>query len=65
MTDGKEVPLPEAAAELKKTWGQAWQLILTGVLDGRKKDGKWLVSRDSIRDYQKLEKSGPTPPAAA
>ena len=46
-----EIPLSDAAAEMKKTWGQAWQLVLTGVVEGRKVAGKWMVSRDSLRTY--------------
>lgn len=48
----EEIPLADAAAEMKKTWSQAWQLVLTGAIAGRKKHGKWMVSVESLRQYQ-------------
>lgn len=47
-----EIPLVDAAAILKKTWSQVWQLVLTGAIEGRKVDGKWMVSQQSLRDYK-------------
>ncbi len=49
---GDEISLVDAAAILKKTWSQVWQLVLTGTIEGRKKEGKWLVSQRSLREYQ-------------
>jgi hypothetical protein len=52
MQKQNEVPLADAAAALKKTWGQAWKLVLTGELKGRKKNGKWLVDAESLRQLR-------------
>jgi len=65
MDNAKEVPLADAAATLRKTWGQAWNLVLTGELKGRKKDGKWLVERASLRTYEAAQQRVASDPEAA
>ena len=57
MRESHEVPLASAAMELQATWPQAYNLLLSGRLEGRKVRGRWLVSRESV-EREKLERSG-------
>jgi hypothetical protein len=45
----QEIPLAEAAQQLKKSWGQAWRLVLNGTLAGRKVGGRWVVTAESVK----------------
>jgi len=42
------VPLPVAAQALRKSWIQAWRLVLTGELKGSKVGGRWQIERESL-----------------
>lgn len=52
MTDSTSIPLSEAAFRLKKSWTQAWRLVLTGELSGTKIGGRWYVTVDSVNTYK-------------
>lgn len=43
-----EIGLAEAALRLKAGYHYAYRLLLTGVLQGRKSGGRWLVTVDSL-----------------
>ena len=66
MNAETELPLVEAAMKLGLSYGQAWRMLLTGRLDGRKVRGRWVVSGASLE--QVLETNDPnclwTPNAA-
>ena len=44
------VSLPAAAQLLGLSWGQAWRLVLKGVLRGRRVGGKWIVDATSVSE---------------
>jgi hypothetical protein len=52
MTTGaaqiRHIPLTEAAQRLHMTYSRAWQAMLRGDLEGRKEEGRWVVSEDSV-----------------
>lgn len=43
MIANDEMPLSDAAFQLGITWSQAWKLVLTRKLSGRKREGRWYV----------------------
>jgi hypothetical protein len=43
------VPLAEAAQQLGISWERAWRHVLTGELEGEKRDGRWRVTTSSVR----------------
>ena len=42
------VPLADAAFRLKISYHQAWRRLLSGELEGRKIDGRWLVLESDL-----------------
>lgn len=42
------IPLADAAMRLGVSWQQAWRLLLTGTLQGRKDGGRWVVDAESL-----------------
>jgi hypothetical protein len=49
-----EVPLPLAAARLGLTWHQAWSLILTRQIKGRRSGKHWFADEQSVAEYESL-----------
>ena len=48
-----QIPLAEAALELGISWERAWRHVLTGQLQGEKRNGKWMVAVSSIRGLKR------------
>ena len=48
MAGTKEIALSDAALRLGKSWERTWRLVLKGALTGRKKDGRWVVTEESV-----------------
>jgi Helix-turn-helix domain len=48
VRDNQYMPLADAAQRLGVSWGRAWRLALTGVLEARKVGRLWTVSRSSV-----------------
>ena len=44
----EEIALAEAAQQLGISWQRAWRLVLTGELEGRQRNGRWLVRVESV-----------------
>jgi hypothetical protein len=53
----KDIPLSEAALRLGLSWERAWRLVLTGVLVGQKREGKWTVSQASIDRFETVRRA--------
>jgi hypothetical protein len=51
--DTTEMPLMEAAHRLRLSYNRALRLLLTGVLDGAKKEGSWVVTTASVKRAEK------------
>lgn len=49
--DQDEVTLPFIAIQLRLSYLQVYRLLLTGQLQGRKQQGRWLVSRESYQRF--------------
>ena len=49
------VDLTDAALRLRISWERAWRAVLDGRLQGQKRNGKWLVSEESIVEYAKRQ----------
>ena len=65
MNGETELPLVEAAMKLSLSYGQAWRMLLTGRLDGRKVRGRWVVSSESLEQaLETNDPNGPWPPNA-
>jgi hypothetical protein len=47
-----EVPLPLAAQRLRISGERARRMILRGELDGRLEGGRWVVTRESLREAE-------------
>ncbi len=50
--DKREVDLVEAAARLRVPWHTAHRLVLTGRLEGERRNGRWRVVVASILKYE-------------
>jgi hypothetical protein len=48
VKDTHSIGLAEAAVRLRKPYQDAHRLLLTGVLDGEKRNGRWLVTEESV-----------------
>ena len=48
MRNDRYMPLADAAQRLGVSWGRAWRLALTGVLEARRVGRLWTVSRSSV-----------------
>lgn len=44
----QEISLSEAALHLGISWNQAWRLVLKKRIAGRKAEGRWFVSLESV-----------------
>lgn len=51
--DTEDMPLMEAAHRLKLSYNRALRLLLTGTLEGSKKDGNWMVTTASVKRVEK------------
>ncbi len=53
------MPLVEAAQSLQQSWEQTWRQVLRGTLRGEKREGRWVVERQSVerlaRDRQTVQ----------
>ena len=50
----KEIPLSLAAAQLRMTWRQAWDALLTGRLRGKQSaTGRWRVESGSVEELKR------------
>ena len=45
----RRIPLTEAAQRLGMSYNKAWNAVLSGTLDGKKEEGRWVVSEDSVK----------------
>lgn len=50
-----ELTLSDAARLLGLSWAQTYNRILNGRLVGRRVLGRWLVTRDSVNEYARLQ----------
>lgn len=46
-----EIPLALAAQSASLSWAQAWRLVLSGELEGRKVKGRWVIARASLEAW--------------
>lgn len=51
MDEPTKLTLPFVAAQLKISYLQAYHLVLTGRIEGRKVGGHWFVSRASLDSF--------------
>lgn len=42
------MPMVDAAQRLGLSWGQAWRLVLTGALPGRREGRRWMVDAEAV-----------------
>lgn len=47
-----EIDLATAASRLHLSWHQAYRLVLTGALSGRRVAGRWFVDAEDLRRLQ-------------
>ena len=63
--EATELPVALAAQQLRQSRERVVRMILTGRLDGRQKDGRWLVSLESLRrvlgDTGAIARTSPAP----
>ena len=55
MREPKEITLPETCRMLGRTWMQAYNLLLTGAIEGRQERGRWKVDRASVERLREAE----------
>jgi hypothetical protein len=67
MEQASQIPLSEAAQQLRISWQRAWRLVLTGDLSGRKVNGRWMVTKASVAQQMNIASTTPSirPPADA
>jgi hypothetical protein len=46
------VPLAVAAQRLRRTWHQAWRLVLCGELAGEQRNGRWYVDAEALAQME-------------
>ena len=46
------ISLTDAAKRLSLSWERAWRALLSGNLEGEKRDGRWYVTECSVRRYK-------------
>jgi hypothetical protein len=59
----KEIPLSDAAFELRQPWRTCYDWLLTGKLEGRRKAGRWVVDVASV-ERVRAETEGTSPISA-
>lgn len=59
----KEIPLSEAAFRLQKGYQAAYQMLLSGRLDGRRDGTRWLVTAESVERELSARAEPPAPSA--
>ncbi len=42
------ISLPQAGAALGMTWGQTYNVLLRGVLEGEQRGNRWFVTKESV-----------------
>lgn len=61
----QQVPLMQAALELREPYERARRLVLTGALAGERAARGWFVSRASLDAYKAQRSAGPNAPHTA
>ena len=51
MNDQREIDLVAASARMKVPWHTAHRYVLTGVLKGTRRNGRWWVDLDDLKRF--------------
>ena len=61
MLEKGETTLSDAAQRLGISWARAWRLVLTGELEGRKRQGRWYVSERTLANVERKSATSSLP----
>lgn len=61
VTTTKTIRLVDAAKMLQLSYARAWNLVLTGRLEGQREGGRWVVTRVSVQELARHASAGKRP----